>query len=333
MLEHIARDTNNLDGDGDTTEYLSYAIHEDFQSTVWALSNASAVVKERYTYKDTFGVSNTLNAAGSDIGEYSTSVYSRKRLHGSVVESVSKLYDQRFRWSDPMSGNFISRDPIGARDSLNVTQEFRHSPLQWIDPNGLTAVRANFHGGRLGPTAIPAPTEPPEKDCPSLCKVAKCMNRSRFWSDFDHRVSAMAQGAFSGAAAVAGAVATNAGYAAGRAAAASGGSLTMAAGLAAAGVLVATGGLIGMVDAAHDFNAPREGGASIDLADYQDCCGMMPSVSESEKENWTQECKDLYDLLSAVCRAANRGHTNGIQDALQLGAAWYNDISVPCTGP
>jgi len=140
MLEHIARDTNNLDNDENTTEYLPYAVHEDFQSTLWGLSNTSAVVKERYTYRDTFGLSSTLNASGADIGEYATNVHSRKRLHGGVVESVSGLYDFRMRWSDPVSGHWLSRDPYGPTDSLNLYQSMAAAPLQVTDAFGLSVV-------------------------------------------------------------------------------------------------------------------------------------------------------------------------------------------------
>lgn len=122
---------------GGTTEYLPYAVHEDFQSTVWGLSNTSAVVKERFLYKDAFGVSNTLNAAGSDIGEFATNVYFRKRLHGGVTDSVSLLIDYRFRSYEPSFGAFVSRDPLGVSISLNPYQAFLGTPGSITDTFGL----------------------------------------------------------------------------------------------------------------------------------------------------------------------------------------------------
>jgi hypothetical protein len=47
MLEHIALDTNDLDADTNTTEYRPYAVHEDFQSTVWGLSDTDGELLER----------------------------------------------------------------------------------------------------------------------------------------------------------------------------------------------------------------------------------------------------------------------------------------------
>ena len=44
MLEHIALDTEDIDGDTNTTEYRQYAVHEDFQSTVWALSDVAGEI-------------------------------------------------------------------------------------------------------------------------------------------------------------------------------------------------------------------------------------------------------------------------------------------------
>ena len=59
MLEHIALDTNDLDSDTDTTEYRPYAVHEDFQSTVWGLSDTDGDILERYNYTDPYGVSDS----------------------------------------------------------------------------------------------------------------------------------------------------------------------------------------------------------------------------------------------------------------------------------
>jgi len=79
MLEHVALDTNDLDEDSDTSEYLSYAVHEDWQNTVWALSNTSAVVVERYEQDDPFGKSHTLDASGNNLGNFASKVYHHKR--------------------------------------------------------------------------------------------------------------------------------------------------------------------------------------------------------------------------------------------------------------
>lgn len=145
MLEHIALDTNDLDSDMDTTEYRPYAVHEDFQSTVWGLSDTDGDILERYNYTDPYGVSDSEDASASALGDYATEVYHRKRLHGGFVEKVSELYDFRSRWSDPLVGGWLSRDPLGQVESLNLTQYVRANPLSRTDPFGRYSVGS---GGR-----------------------------------------------------------------------------------------------------------------------------------------------------------------------------------------
>ena len=137
MLEHIARDTNDLDTDTNTTEYRQYAVHEDFQDTLWGLSDTAAAVGERYFYTDPYGKSETKNGAGTNIGEFATIVFQSKRMHGSLVERVTGLCDQRFRWNILDNGSWASRDPGGVLEAWNVYQSCLDDPLTREDPYGL----------------------------------------------------------------------------------------------------------------------------------------------------------------------------------------------------
>lgn len=141
MLEHIALDTNDLDSDTDTTEYRPYAVHEDFQSTVWGLSDTDGDILERYNYTDPYGVSDSEDAAASALGDFATEVYHRKRLHGGFIEKASELYDFRNRWLDPEAGGWLSRDPLGFVDSWNQYQAFRADPLTRTDRFGLSSIQ------------------------------------------------------------------------------------------------------------------------------------------------------------------------------------------------
>lgn len=147
MLEHIALDTNDLDSDTNTTEYRPYAVHEDFQSTVWGLSDTDGDILERYNYTDPYGVSDSEDASTSALGDYASAVFHRKRLHGGFVEKVTEFYDFRRRWLDPSTGGWLSRDPLGVIDSENLHQTFRGNPLNFTDPNGLMAISSEGDGG------------------------------------------------------------------------------------------------------------------------------------------------------------------------------------------
>jgi len=149
MLEHIALDSDDLDNDANTTEYRSYAVHEDFQSTVWGLSDTDGDLLERYDYSDPYGISSSRDSGGNALGDYATEVFHRKRLHGGFVEAASELYDFRNRWLDAERGSWLSRDPLGEVDSNNLYQFAINDPLVMSDYNGLSCAsvekRKNFH--------------------------------------------------------------------------------------------------------------------------------------------------------------------------------------------
>lgn len=137
MLEHLAKDTNDLDNDNNTTEIRQYAVHTDFQATVWGLTDVNASIVERYRYRDPYGDTYTEDPAGTGIGDYASNVHCQKRLHGGVVDTSTKLYDFRHRWVNATTGAWLCRDPLGVAASPNVYQAWIAEPLVLTDPYGL----------------------------------------------------------------------------------------------------------------------------------------------------------------------------------------------------
>ncbi len=138
MLEHIALDTNDLDTDENVSEYRQYAVHEDFQDSVWGLSGTNAAIAERYNYTDPYGLSDSEDGSASALGDFATQMFHRKRLHGGFVELESGLYDFRHRWSEDSAGLWILRDPLSTLDSLNLFQFCLADPLLTVDQYGLS---------------------------------------------------------------------------------------------------------------------------------------------------------------------------------------------------
>jgi RHS repeat-associated protein len=134
MLEHVSLDTNDMDGNQVTNEYLGYAVHEDWQNTVWGLSDTAGAITERYVQDNPFGASHTLDSSATDIGSFASAVYHHKRMHGGVVEPVSGLYDFRNRWYSPVSGSWLSRDPLFA---VNFYDGLLGNPVRNRDIFGL----------------------------------------------------------------------------------------------------------------------------------------------------------------------------------------------------
>ncbi len=137
MLEHIALDTNDLDTDENVSEYRQYAVHEDFQDTVWGLSGTNAAIAERYNYTDPYGQSDSEDGAASALGDFATQVFHRRRLHGGIVESGSELYDFRNRWKLASESSWTSPEPLQLIESFNRYQYVRCDPIYLTDVNGL----------------------------------------------------------------------------------------------------------------------------------------------------------------------------------------------------
>jgi RHS repeat-associated protein len=63
------------------------------------------------------------------------------RFQGQYCDEETGLHYSRYRYYDPHSGRFASKDPIGLIGGLNF-QRYAPNPVQWIDPFGLTSVPA-----------------------------------------------------------------------------------------------------------------------------------------------------------------------------------------------
>jgi len=60
------------------------------------------------------------------------------------------LDNHGFRYYDPASGRYISRDPIGYGDGMNVYASVHNNPINGVDPVGLYEWRAFFSGAWQG---------------------------------------------------------------------------------------------------------------------------------------------------------------------------------------
>ncbi|GAU04771.1 polymorphic toxin type 47 domain-containing protein, partial [Burkholderia stabilis] len=71
------------------------------------------------------------------------------------------LYYNRYRYYDPGTGRFISKDPIGLAGGINVYQ-YAQNPISWIDPLGLATVSnaPNFDTARRQAFELAGMTNP-----------------------------------------------------------------------------------------------------------------------------------------------------------------------------
>src|SRR5208337_3174806 len=93
-----------------------------------ALTNASGVVTDRYTY-DAFG--RTISQVGSTVNDY--------LFAGQQVDPTTSLYNLRARSLDPLTGRFLSRDSYNKApfsSNLNRYLFVGANPINLTDPSG-----------------------------------------------------------------------------------------------------------------------------------------------------------------------------------------------------
>ena len=79
------------------------------------------------------------------------------RYQGQYSDSETGLYYNRFRYYDPMDGQYITQDPIGLAGSNPTLYGYVHNPLAWIDPFGLDcekAMKAGSPGSKTWKQAV-----------------------------------------------------------------------------------------------------------------------------------------------------------------------------------
>jgi RHS repeat-associated protein len=105
-----------------TTSYFE----QDTLSSVTALSNPAGALANTYTF-DSFGNATASTGTLTNPFQYT----------GRDNDSETGLYYYRARYFDPRVGRFISEDPLGVRDHLNMYAYVRNNPINFDDPLGL----------------------------------------------------------------------------------------------------------------------------------------------------------------------------------------------------
>ena len=111
----------------------------------------------------------TLNTWGKafdikTINESNPFEQSNIRFQGQYYDKETGLHYNRYRYYDPHSSRYMSKDPIGLEGGLN-TSAYVSNPTQWVDPMGLQSVGGKKSGLGLGillPNTMSAFAKKPE---------------------------------------------------------------------------------------------------------------------------------------------------------------------------
>ena len=125
------------------------------------LTNASAEIQEAYDC-DAYG--NTIAYDASDGGDwfgdnarsiYNVSgrgyptcqfIFTGRRFDPETSNAATQMYFYRARYYSPVLGRFISRDPIGYADSMNLYEYVRGMAVDAVDPMGNLATQGRSPG-------------------------------------------------------------------------------------------------------------------------------------------------------------------------------------------
>lgn len=108
-------------------------LHVDHLNTPRVGTNDGQIVAWRWD-SDPFGV----GAADTDPDNDSTDHIVLLRFPGQYEDEESGNYYNYFRHYDPMTGRYITSDPIGVAGGLNTYAYVDGNPLRYIDPYGLS---------------------------------------------------------------------------------------------------------------------------------------------------------------------------------------------------
>jgi RHS repeat-associated protein len=134
-----------------------YALNDAMGSVTAVASTAGAIV-ERYSYT-AFGQSQVMDA---NFADRSMSLYDwQTRFHGESKDAETGYYNYGYRYYDPVTGRWPSRDPIGERGGLNLYGFVRNNAIRWIDILGLEGFGVPYGGGSIGGPVNPGGGDEP----------------------------------------------------------------------------------------------------------------------------------------------------------------------------
>ncbi|MBI9018486.1 MAG: hypothetical protein JEZ07_14630 [Phycisphaerae bacterium] len=135
------------------TEEMYYLAHDHLYSPVALMDDAGAVV-ERYEY-DAYG---KRHVYGADFGASSSSFNNRIAFTGQRIDTLDsgslEIMYYKNRYYDTGTGRFLSQDPLGYIDGMNLFQYVRSMPICHSDAVGLTSFLTWTEGGRSKPSFI-----------------------------------------------------------------------------------------------------------------------------------------------------------------------------------
>ena len=115
----------------------TYFYHRDIIGSTYTVTDENGNIVESYLY-DPYGAVSMFDGSGNLLTE--SAIQNPYLFTGRRYDAESGLYYYRARYLNPALGRFMSRDPKGYADSLNLYQYALLNPLRFLDPRGTATV-------------------------------------------------------------------------------------------------------------------------------------------------------------------------------------------------
>lgn len=116
---------------------VTYYAVKDHLGSVQALTDENGNIVESYRFDVWGNVLGVFDGSGDPIVR--SAIGNRYLWQGREYSWNTGLYYFRARWYDPVTGRFLSNDPIGISGGLNQYVAFNNNPVNYRDPDGTVA--------------------------------------------------------------------------------------------------------------------------------------------------------------------------------------------------
>ena len=123
-------DTVATETDDIATKRIHYQLQDHLGSAAMEVDESGSLI----SYEEYFPFGGTAFAAGRSRREVDLKSY---RYSGKERDDAAGLYYFEYRYYAPWIGGWLSPDPLGTADTLNLYEFVRNNPINLIDPNGL----------------------------------------------------------------------------------------------------------------------------------------------------------------------------------------------------
>lgn len=129
---------NDLQNQYTTTARKMFFVQKDNLGSTIALTDASGSLVQSYGY-DVYGSPYVLSGTGYvAMKDFVGNLHGNNRFFtGREYDNETGLYYLRARYYDPVNGRFISRDPIGQVDNVDLYSYVGNRPDRFVDLMGL----------------------------------------------------------------------------------------------------------------------------------------------------------------------------------------------------